>query len=105
MTGFIGKALAICLAAGALALPQYALADDDHDRAWELHEHGEILGLADILRAVTVQMPGEIVAVSLVEVEGRWVYRFQVVASDGHRAVVDVDASAGDVMSSGGAEE
>jgi len=105
MTGFIKAALGICLATGALGLPSRAFADDDHDRAWELHEHGDILGLADILRAVTVQVPGEIVAVSLVQVDGSWVYRFQVVSSDGHRAVVDVDASAGDVMSSDGEGE
>jgi uncharacterized membrane protein YkoI len=105
MSGFIRQALAICLATGTMALPPDARADDDHDRAWELHEHGDILGLADIMRAVTVQMPGEIVAVNLVEVDGRWVYRFQVVSSDGHRAVVDIDASAGEVMGSDGAEE
>ncbi|RWA68070.1 MAG: hypothetical protein EOQ29_21835 [Mesorhizobium sp.] len=69
--------------------------DDDHDRARDLHERGEIEGLADIMAIVRAKAPGEIVAVDLIRAGGKWVYRFQVVAADGRRRIVDVDAGAG----------
>lgn len=92
------------LAAGALAAlllgtPLAALADEDgdHDLARDLYEEGEIHALADILRIVAEQAPGDIVAVDLIKQGNRWVYRFQVVASDGRRTIVDVDAGAGTI--------
>ncbi|MDX8449447.1 PepSY domain-containing protein [Mesorhizobium captivum] len=69
--------------------------DDDHDRARDLYERGEIEGLADIMAIVRAKAPGEIVAVDLIRAGGKWVYRFQVVAADGRRRIVDVDAGAG----------
>ena len=86
------------LALAALALVSWPLAasahDDDHVRARDLFEHGEIRALVDILSVVREQAPGDIVAVDLVRSGDRWVYRFQVVAADGRRTTVDVDAQA-----------
>jgi len=93
----IGLAIA-GLATMTLALPLAARADDDddhdHDRARELLEHGEIAALYDILRKVRAQVTGEVVAVDLIRRNDKWFYRFQVVAPDGRRSTVDVDASA-----------
>ncbi|MEO5757578.1 MAG: PepSY domain-containing protein [Mesorhizobium sp.] len=50
------------------------------------------------MKLVRAQVPGEIVAVDFIRIHDRWVYRFQIVASDGRRKIVDVDASAGAVM-------
>ena len=72
--------------------------DDDHDRARDLHERGEIEGLADIMAIVRTEAPGEIVSVDLIRAGGKWIYRFQVVAADGRRRIVDVDAGAGGVL-------
>ncbi|RWM11917.1 PepSY domain-containing protein [Mesorhizobium sp.] len=72
--------------------------DDDHDRARDLYERGEIEGLAGILSIVHAKAPGEIVAVDLIRSGGKWVYRVQVVAADGRRRIVDVDARAGAVV-------
>jgi len=76
--------------------------DDDHDRARDLYERGEIEGLADIMAIVRAKAPGEIVAVDLIRSGGKWIYRFQVVAADGRRRIVDIDAGAGGVLSSEG---
>lgn len=76
--------------------------DDDHDRARDLHERGEIEGLADIMAIVRARAPGEIVAIDLIRAGGKWIYRFQVVAADGRRRVVDIDAGAGGVLSNEG---
>jgi uncharacterized membrane protein YkoI len=89
----------------AIAAPAAARADDDsdhdHDRARELYEHGEIHALSDILRIVSERAPGDVVGVDLVRQGDRWVYRFQIVAFDGRRLTLDVDAKAATVMRDG----
>jgi uncharacterized membrane protein YkoI len=98
------RLVALGMAGLVLAMPLAARADEDvdddgdHDRARDLYEHGKIQGLADILDIVRAKAPGDIVAVDLIRVTNRWVYRFQVVAFDGRRRIVDVDAGAGVVM-------
>jgi len=72
--------------------------DGDHDRARDLYERGEIKGFANILGVVQADAPGDIVAVDFIRMGDRWVYRFQVVAPDGRRRIVDVDAGAGVLM-------
>lgn len=85
-----------------LLRPFHARADEDddgdHDRARDLYERGEIKGLANILGVVHADAPGDIVAVDFIRMGDRWVYRFQVVAPDGRRRIVDVDAGAGVLM-------
>ncbi|TIV70663.1 MAG: hypothetical protein E5V93_20480, partial [Mesorhizobium sp.] len=71
---------ALGVAALVMALPSAVRAqddDDDHDRARDLHERGEIEGLADIMAIVRAKAPGEIVSVDLIRAEGKWIYRFQ----------------------------
>jgi uncharacterized membrane protein YkoI len=87
-----------------LAWPLSARADDDgdHDRARDLYERGEIKGLSDIMGAVRAQTPGDIVAVDFLRKGSRWIYRFQIVASDGRRRIVDVDAGEGAVLDNDG---
>ncbi|TJW07555.1 MAG: hypothetical protein E5W82_22840 [Mesorhizobium sp.] len=75
--------------------------DDDHDRARNLYEHGQIRGLSNILDIVRAQAPGDIIAVDLIRKSNKWVYRFQIVATDGRRTIVDVDAGAGVIMRDG----
>lgn len=86
--------LIIVLAAMALVVPGSVWADDDddHERARELYEHGEIESLHDILEKVRGTISGDIVAVDLMQTEGRWIYRFQIIAPDGRRTTRDVDA-------------
>ena len=88
------------VAALATVVPFAVRADDgDHDRARELYEHGEIHALDDILGIVEARDPGDVVSVDLLRVGDKWIYRFQIVPSDGHRTTVDVDAGAGSIIS------
>lgn len=92
------RAILLGVAALAVVLPFVVHAadeDDDHDLARDLHENGEIRALAEILREVSRSVPGEIVAVDLVRSSDKWVYRIQLVTSDGQRRIVDVDAGKG----------
>ncbi|UVK42775.1 PepSY domain-containing protein [Mesorhizobium sp. AR07] len=72
--------------------------DGDHDRARDLYDRGEIKGLSNILGVVRAEAPGDIVAVDFIRIGNRWVYRFQIVAADGRRRIVDVDAGTGVLM-------
>lgn len=89
----------------ALVQPLAAFADEDddgdHDRARDLYEHGEIKGLAKILDIVRAQTPGDVVAVDLIRLGDKWVYRFQIIVADGRRKIVDVDADAGVIIGGG----
>jgi uncharacterized membrane protein YkoI len=78
--------------------------DGDHDRARDLYERGEIKGLSNILSVVHARAPGDIVAVDFIRIGDRWVYRFQIVAADGRRRVVDVDAGKGVLMRGDGGD-
>lgn len=78
--------------------------DGDHDRARDLYERGEIKGLSNILGVVRAEAPGDIVAVDFIRIANRWVYRFQIVAADGHRRIVDVDAGTGVLMRGEGSD-
>ena len=65
---------------------------DDQGVARDLYERGEIGPLAEILKHVHHGHPGDIVAVDLVQVDGKWFYRFQMVGPDGRRSVLDIAA-------------
>ena len=68
--------------------------DDDNDLARELYEHGDIKPLAQILAAVAARVPGDVVAIDLIQnQDDHWIYVVQVVTADGRRVVVDVDAA------------
>ncbi len=97
LAGLIGLAAAQPLAARADEDD-----DGDHDRARDLYEHGEIKGLARILDVVRAKAPGDVVAVDLVRLGNKWIYRLQVIDADGRRRIVDVDAGAGVVVRGGG---
>jgi uncharacterized membrane protein YkoI len=86
-------AFALMLTTGAVAAGGFDH-DHDHDLARGLFEHGEIRALHDVLRVLHQQHPGEVVAVDLVKAGDKWVYRFQIIAPDGRRTIVDVDANA-----------
>lgn len=86
---------AITFLAVAMVAPTVAVADEgeaDHEVARELYARGEIKSLEDVLAGLKHGTSGDVVAVELVRVGPRWVYRFQVITADGHRSIVDVDA-------------
>lgn len=87
--------VAFGLVAMALLAPRAVLADeseDDHEVARELHDRGDIGSLGDILKRIEEEDHGVVVNVDLVRISDRWVYRLQVVAPDGRRSTVEVDA-------------
>ena len=86
--------LVLLPAAGAVASPH----DHDHDRARAALGRGEVRPLAEILETVTTAVPGDIVEVELERERGTWVYELKVIAPDGRRLEVMVDAATGALL-------
>ena len=87
----------IVLALGAMlsgaALPAHAdEGEDEHEVARELYEHGQIASLEAVLARLRQTNAGEVVGVDLIRLGDKWVYRFQVIAPDGRRELIDIDA-------------
>ena len=98
-----GILLATVLAAGPAAADDHGHGrgngDDDHDLARELYEHGDIKPLSQILAAVSTHVPGDVVAIDLIQnKDDSWTYVVQVVTADGRRVVVNVDAASATVI-------
>ena len=78
-----------------------AHADDERPRvARQLYEQGRILALADVMKAVKAQVPGEVLEVELEVEDGAYVYEFKVLPSDGKLKEVEVDAATGKISRS-----
>jgi uncharacterized membrane protein YkoI len=90
----------LCLAAALIALGgATARADDDndHELARRLYEQGRILALADVLRTVQAEVPGEVLEVEFEAEHGAHVYEFKILRSDGKVQEVEADAATGKI--------
>lgn len=87
------RAAALCLLAALVAGPAPpARASEDADRARRALEKGEIRPLDAVLRAAREAVPGDVVAVDLKHDDGHWLYKLRILAADGKRRTVKVDA-------------
>jgi len=75
--------------------------DDDHayDRARRAVDRGEARPIAELLKRLKTQVPGEVVGVEFEREHGRWVYEFKIIDSGGRLLEVYVDAQTGTVLS------
>ena len=96
--GVFAATCAAFLALGSMA----AAASDDHDRARQALEAGEVLQLRTILERVERDYPGQVVDVELErERENshqRWVYKLKLLRSGGSLVKLKVDARDGSVI-------
>lgn len=70
----------------------------DHDLAREALQRGEIRPVAEVLSAVSAEVPGEVIEVELEREHGRLVYELKVIAPDGRVSEVLVDAATADII-------
>ena len=79
-----------------------SVADDDHDRARQALEAGEVLPLHAILERVEREQPGQVVDVELERERennlDRWVYKIKVLRSGGSLVKLKVNARDGTVI-------
>ena len=74
----------------------------DHDSARQARAHGEILPIADILRMVRAEVPGDVIEVELEREEDRgtacWTYEIEILTPDGRLLKLAVDAKHGRIL-------
>ena len=89
---------AVLLACGSAA----SNAGDDHDRARQALEAGEVLPLRSILERVEREYPGQVIDVELEREHesrrDRWVYEIKVLRSGGSLIKLKVDARDGTIL-------
>jgi len=78
--------------------PAYAGDAEDHDRARQALEAGEILPLAKVLAMVNADSPGRVLEVELDRRHERWVYEIKLLRQGGSVVKLWVDASDGTVI-------
>ena len=98
------RKLALSLCAAILACcSATSIAGDDHDRARQALEAGEVLPLHTILVRVEREQPGQVLDVELErEHEGnrdRWIYEIKMLRSGGALVKLKVDARNGAIIS------
>ena len=90
------------LAVSALFGPGSSRADDDHDRARQALEAGEVLPLRTILERVEREYPGQVIDVELERGHGhgheRWIYEVKVLRAGGNLIKLKVDAKDGRLL-------
>jgi hypothetical protein len=93
-----GALLALCLVMGSGA----SMASEDHDRARQAVEAGEVLPLRSILERVERNYPGQVVDVELDRErdssQERWVYKIKLLRSGGTLMKLKVDARDGSLI-------
>lgn len=72
--------------------------DDDHERALEAVQSGELLPLSRILISLRETMPGDVLEVDLEREHGRWIYEIEVLLSDGRVVDLKIDGQSGEVL-------
>lgn len=74
----------------------------DHDRARHALQQGEVRPIAEILRRVAAEVPGEVIEVELEREkwlgERRWLYEIKLIAPDGRLLEVMVDAPTAEIL-------
>jgi len=93
-----GALLALCLVMGSGA----SMASEDHDRARQAVEAGEVLPLRSILERVERDYPGQVVDVELEREressQERWVYKIKLLRGGGALMKLKVDARDGSII-------
>ncbi|HCY63722.1 MAG TPA: hypothetical protein DHV59_13030 [Oxalobacteraceae bacterium] len=87
--------LALALALTAAAAPVSRAGDQDHDRARQAVEAGEVLPLRTVLAQVEREYPGQVMEVELEREHGLWVYEIKVLRPGGELLKLEVDARSG----------
>ncbi|MEQ9258640.1 MAG: PepSY domain-containing protein [Roseovarius sp.] len=91
--------LPLLLAAALLAGALPALSDgdeQDHDRAREALERGEVLPLSQILEIA--ELEGRVIEVDFERDDGRWVYELELITPEGRLVEIEVDGATGAVL-------
>jgi len=94
----------ICLAAcvlwaAALAVPSaWASGKEDHDRARQAVQAGQVLPLPVVLDRLQREVPGQVLEVELEQERERWIYEIKLLTPAGQLTKVKLDARTAEVL-------
>ena len=88
------KVLAIVgLAVNTLTMSTvWASGDDDHERARQALQSGQILPLRTVLEQLERNHPGKVLKVELEQKDGSWIYKVKLLQADGQLVKLMLDA-------------
>lgn len=88
------KVIAIMvLAVNSLTMPTvWASGDDDHERARQALQSGQILPLRTVLERLERSHPGKVLEVELEQKDGLWIYKVKLLQADGQLVKLMLDA-------------
>jgi uncharacterized membrane protein YkoI len=72
--------------------------DDDHDRARQAMEAGNILPLSTIIKQLERAYPGQFLEVELEHEDDRWLYEIKLMRDNGALIKLELDASNGEII-------
>lgn len=74
------------------------IADEDHERVYEMRQAGDILSLEKILEISRQRMPGKVIEVELEREDGKLIYELEILDEQYKVWKLEVDAMKGDIL-------
>ncbi|MDO8387216.1 MAG: PepSY domain-containing protein [Polaromonas sp.] len=98
-----GRWWVLALLVGSLGLqPAWSGSKDDHNRARQALQAGQVLPLGKVLERLEREHPGQVLEVELEQEEGRWIYEVKLLQPQGQLVKLKLDARTAALLSTRG---
>ena len=88
----------VWLACSALALPAWSSSRDDHERALQAVQSGQVLPLTTVLERLGREHPGQVLGIELEREDGLWIYEIKLLTVDGQLVKLKLDARTAEML-------
>ena len=88
----------VLLACSFLVAPAWASDRDDHERALQAVQSGQVLPLTTVLERLGREHPGQVLEVELERDAGQWIYEIKLLSADGQLLKLKLDAGTAAVL-------
>ena len=95
---WVRRCTAVLLACSLLAAPVWASDRDDHERAMQAVQSGQVLPLTTVLERLGREHPGQVLEVELERDFGQWIYEIKLLSADGQLLKLKLDAGTAAVL-------
>lgn len=95
---WLRRSTPLLLACSFLATPAWASDRDDHERALQAVQSGQVLPLTTVLERLGRQHPGQVLEVELERDAGQWIYEIKLLSADGQLLKLKLDAGTAAVV-------
>ncbi len=98
-------ALLALLVGGLVLQPAWSGSKDDHNRARQAVQAGQVLPLRSVLERLEREHPGQVMEVELEQEEGRWIYEVKLLQPQGQLVKLKLDARTAALLTSKGSSK